>query len=140
LDESFGGTTIFRFLLLVEAVLKLIAYREAREELQGRLYKGRTKEGEGTSKRRRKIMQRVARAAVPRKWRLFFHKHSNTAVKKTWGKSAMSAKNESSAVLYAVVTIGFESLSLAETKRAWRRGECSTPVACLTGQNTFWSP
>jgi hypothetical protein len=39
LDESFGGTTIFRFLLLVEAVLKLIAYREAREELQGRLYK-----------------------------------------------------------------------------------------------------
>jgi hypothetical protein len=45
LDDSLAGTTIFRFLLLVEAVLKLIAYREAREELQGRLCEGPTKEG-----------------------------------------------------------------------------------------------
>jgi hypothetical protein len=72
LDESLAGGTIFRFLLLVEAVLKLIAYREAREELQGRLWEGRAKEGEGTGKRRRKTMQRVARAAVPREWRFFF--------------------------------------------------------------------
>ena len=45
---SFAGATIFRFLLLVEAVLNLIACREAREELQARLQcrKGRTVKGQ----------------------------------------------------------------------------------------------
>jgi hypothetical protein len=38
--ESFAGATIFRFLLLVEAVLKLIARREARKASGQTMNKG----------------------------------------------------------------------------------------------------